>query len=527
MSDRGSEHHVESAGLTRQELVKRGAVLAAGIGLAGPGAASTASAARRAVPKRKVLRVAYTGANITDVLDPIRQRSYCMYTLCGSLYEPLVAVDDQWRWSGLLADRIESNAAGDLWTFHLKKANFHNGKRLTAADVGYSIARVIDTKSSSSQYFSVLAPILDPSGIQVSPKGNKSVVRFKLKAPNFLFPIRMASKYTEIIPDGTTTEFGIGTGPFMLKSFSAAKSYEVERNPRYRDPSMPGLAGVTGLVVPDQATKVQTVLSGESGLSDPMEYSSIDAARANSNVQILRERSGVYYHIVIDTRAEQFKSNLVRQAIKLAIDRAQMLKVVLHGYGQIAHDVSVARNDPAFPPGLNRKRDLARAKQLLAQAGYPNGFDMKIYTSAVFAGLVDIAVLFAKQMADVGIKVDIQQVPTANYISEYYAKVPAFDVWQFPREPLEMLAFTMTAAASANVSHWTDPRVEQAVAQVGRVKNAKKRAELLHKATKAVADGSGVIVPVLADSLWLANKNLKGMRFDSRAIADWRRATLA
>jgi peptide/nickel transport system substrate-binding protein len=521
----------ESGGLTRETFVKRGAAFAAGVGLAGAGVAP-ASAARifgAAAPQRKLLHAIYTGANINDTLDPARAKSNVPYTVNGAVYEPLVAVNERWQWSGLLAESIKSNAAGDLWTFRLRKGvRFHNGKPLTAADVAYTIRRLLNP-ATGSDALAVLSGDLDPTGIQEAPGGDQSVVRFKLKAPNFNFPVRLATRYTQILPEGAVTPWGIGTGPFMVKSFNAGKSFELVRNPRYRNPSLPGLSGVTGVVVPDQATKVQAVLSGDAEFADPIEYASVDVVRQNSAVQLLRASYAIYYHVVLDTRTPPFDDNKVRMAIKRALNRPQMVSVVMRGYGQPAYDVSVPTNDPAFPPSLvaARKQDLALARQLLAAAGHPGGFSMKLYTSQVVAGLVDVAVLFAQQMAQIGITVDVQQTPPSTFISNYYAKVPAFTVWQFPRETSDMIALTLKAGASANVSHWSSPIVEKAIAQASQIRDPKKRNLLWRGAVAAIANGSGIVVPMAGDSLWLGTKRLHGMRFNNVYTADWSHASLS
>ncbi|HZQ61340.1 MAG TPA: ABC transporter substrate-binding protein [Casimicrobiaceae bacterium] len=296
------------------------------------------------------------------------------------LYDTLYAFDLKGNLQPSVATAYKISDDGRQYTFTLRRdVKFHNGAALTANDVKYSMERILkpETKSTRRPYF-----VDEVEGVDTA--GDFSVT-FRLKQPDGAFLNKIAGylflvpkAYTESLPNPEAfARAPIGSGPFKFVEQKVGQSVEFARFDGYWGPK-PGVKRLVFKSVPDASSRVNALLAGEADVIDYV---------APNDVARLKSTQGVVVHPVQigSPLAVRLYSNVpgtplakrdVRLALNYALDTGAIIKNVLHGIGApLASYISASYPygvDPALKP---YPYDPALAKKLLAQAGYPNGFE--------------------------------------------------------------------------------------------------------------------------------------------------------
>ncbi len=541
-----SKKRIPHLGLTRREFLERGAVGAAGLSIFGLAAcgeeqpaattqAPTATTAPAAAPTTQpagapktggILQFAVTDAAPDEVLDPALTEITDDAAIGAALYEGLVRYDANWDVMPVLAESWDAAPDGSEWTFTLREGvKFHNGATLNAEDVGYSIGRNLD-EDLGSAVFARMSGSLDKSGIK--PIDDRTIT-FQLKRPDSLFTLAVGARQGHVVPAGTTDfSDGNGTGPFTLVSFDPGRRWEVERNPDYWNSPLPHLDGVRGVAIPEQATKVQSVVSGDSHLGDRMDAALAATVEASPNAKILVAEAQNYLVISMDSSQEPFGDPRVQLAVKLATDREKLLEIAQQGYGSVTSDVPVPADDPFFPSTVGvRTQDIEGAKRLLAEAGHPDGIDLTLYTSDVFGGLVDMAVAFKEVVAPAGIRVEVVKHPAETYWDQVWLVKPMYTSYYNRRHPNEALNLVYVSNATWNEPQYKSQKLDDLVAQGLATTDPEEQQRIYSEALELVANEAGTMIPYFINTLWPAKANLEGIILDPQRSVMFHEAWLA
>lgn len=376
-----------------------------------------------------------------------------------------------------LAEKWDVSADGLVYTFHLRKGvKFHNGETLKADDVLFTFDRMLDpaTKALNTDFLDMIAGADDRmNGKANSVSGLKVVddytIQITLGSPFAPFLANLATPAGSIYNRKATVaagdQFGldptktVGTGPFMMESWTVNDSVVLKANPTYfRGKSK--LAGIEIKVVPDANTQR---LMFETGKLDVL-----DLDNAMSQVpyflgsdkwkgQIVSgPRVGIFYY-AINENIKPFDDVRVRKALQLAIDRKTLLDKLYNGLGSLENGI--------FPKGLLGHNpslaaipyDPQKAKQLLAQAGYPDGFDMEIAQVTDSPATLKINEAVQAMLGQVGIRVKINQMDSATYFAtRKQGELPAYEAnWSADYNDPDNFVYTFfseknTAARSYN-----------------------------------------------------------------------------
>jgi peptide/nickel transport system substrate-binding protein len=520
--------------LTRRQLLHGAAGAAAGFSVLGlaacgggeEGAQPTEEAS--GAPKRGgVLQAAISDTGgPKENLDPLRQTNVNDGLYTDLIYDALTAQDDKWDVHPVLAESWEPNADVTEWTFTLRQGvQWHDGKPFTAKDAAYSIGRHLDKKIGSA-LLDRLSGSLDKAGIQTP---DDATLVLKLKRPDSLIPLTLSARHARIVQDGTTDfSKGIGTGAFKLKSFTPARSWEVERNESYWDKDLPYLDGVRGVIIGEQPTKVQSVLSGDSHITDPIDFSAAAGVKGNANAQLLEYKNATYLLVAMDSSKPPFDDERVRMAIKIAVDRKRLVETAYQGYGNVTSDVPVPADDPYFPDEIGaREQDLDQAKQLLAEAGHPNGIDLELFTSQAYAAMVDLAVAFSQIVEPAGIRVKIKQWPADTFWDQVWLVKPMYTSYYTRRHPNESLSITYTSNAPWNESKLKSKELDALVVKGLATSDEDEQRQVYQDALTIVANEAGTSIPAFINRLHVAKKNVKGMELGLQTAMLLKKAYLA
>jgi len=354
-------------------------------------------------------------------LDPHLTTSYQSLSIYENIYGSLLTLDDKMQ---LVPDLAVSWDTPDpkTYIFHLRQGVlFHNGREFVADDVKYSFERLIDPKTAAplaSWYASI-------ASIEVV---DKYTVKFNLKQPDVWLLSNLAHRRpSSIIPkevveqNGDLKNVAVGTGPFMLAEWVPGSRAVLKRNPNYYKKGLPYLDQITFNIIPEERSRLAALRAGQVDLTKFLEPKTALVLENNPDVVVKRMGGQWRTAIVLNTKVKPFDDVRVRQAVSLAIDRNQILNSVFAGYGALTG--VVPPDEPWTIPVsdlFGYTPDLAKAKQLMADAGYPNGYPDKIpyMAASTYPTDVDTAMIVQSMLKQIGINVDLN-------IQEYGAIIAA------------------------------------------------------------------------------------------------------
>jgi peptide/nickel transport system substrate-binding protein len=495
--------------VTRRRILQIGGMGALGLALAAcatdsgsaQGTGTSTAAGSGQSQRGGTAQFALTSLSSGDSADPALTSQSGAAFATSAIYETLLLADNNLNLTGQLAKNWSVSTDAKTWTVAiLDGVTFSDGSPLTAEDVAYTFARLLNPKLGSSIQSSI-SSVLTKNGITVV---DAQKIVFHLTAPDSFFGLVLANGTTGIVKTGTTNflsaDTALGTGPFKLKSFVPGQSWEVVRNTKYRDPSLPYLDGMQAVATPDSTSKLEALLSGQADYVDGIDPTQVTKVASSNVAQVQVTKNTGYTDIVMDMTVAPFNDLRVVEAIKLATDRKSIVDLANGGFGTIGSDVPTPSDDPFFPASLaNPKRDVQRAKQLLAEAGHPNGIDLTLQTTDVTYGMVDTAVTFAQSVNEAGIRVKVQQDPVTNYFSDVFLHAPFYTNYWGRRPVADALNVAYRSDAAWNESKHSSPRLDELIDQGSATTDVAEQKKIFGEALEIVASQFGTLVPVQVD----------------------------
>ncbi len=511
----GSEALAWRAALGRRQFLRgiaaTGAIAGAGGLLTACSGSSTSShPVASASPKRGGdLKVGLTGGGPTDTVDPHKGVTYLDSSRLQSLYSPLVQLDANAELEYMLAESITPASSNDFtqWEIKLKPGvTFHNGKPLTGQDVIFTLNRIV------SNGYSGTIP-LGPIDIKNTKATDTHTVLVKMTKPYSSFVTQLAASwvYLYIAPVGFDPAKPVGTGPFMFKSFSSGQRSLFTRNPHYW---RSGLPHADTLEIIDFANTVsladalQTGVIHAAGTLDGPQMATLDNA---SSVKAVPSKGGGIVPFTMRVDVPPFHDVRVRQALRLLVDRAQLIDSALDGHGTLAYDV-FSPFDRDFDTRLVRHTDVAHAKFLLKQAGQEN-LTVTLTTSQIATGTVAMATVLAEQAKVAGVKINVSNVPSGTFFGKQYLSWPfAQDYYNyFPY--MAQIAESMLSGSPFNETHTNNPAYTKLYNQANATASGSSlEQELLYEMQTFDFNEGGYIIPAYVDALDAYSTKIAGFR---------------
>jgi peptide/nickel transport system substrate-binding protein len=436
------------------------------------------------------LRAGLTGGSTADTLDPLNAITNVDFSRINNLYEPLIGLTPEAQPINVLAEELISNKKATEWTVRVRQGiTFHNGKELTADDVIYTFQTILNPKAPGSAAAGLAS--IDAKGMT---KLDAYTVRIPCSTPFATLHQALAIPgYSDIIPVGYNQAAPVGTGPFKLLSFSPGTQSTFVRYDGYWQPGMPLLDEVVITDYADQTSQVNALLAGQVDVVNLLSEDVISEVQGESK-NILLSAGGGWNPFTIRVDQKPFKDVRVRQAMRLIVDRQQMLDLVFGGFGTLGNDVFgiwAPEYDHSLP---QRHQDIDQAKSLLKAAGQED-LHVTLVTADIAQGTVLAAQVFAQQASEAGVSVSVDDV-TVNefYGSNYLSWTFAQDYW-FYNFYLPQVSLATLPTAPFNETHWDNARYNSLYAQAIATTNASLSTELAHEMQQIEYNEGGYIIP--------------------------------
>jgi len=478
-------------------------------------AAVTALTVGLAAPaEAKTLRMAVAGDAST--MDPHANNAGNTTLVLRQIYEPLIDRNQKLEKVPGLATEW-SNPSPNVWRFKLRQGvKFHDGSAFTADDVVFSIQRALAPTSDYKLYV---------SGITEAKKVDDFTVDLITAAPNPIVPdglprVHMmskawAEKNNVQQPQNFRNKeetFAVrnanGTGPFMLRTREPDSRTVMVRNANWWGASQPGVGNVTEVVftpINNDATRFSALMSGEIDFVLDPPVQNLEALKRNPKVKVLEGAENRTLYLSMDQNRDEllysnvkgknpFKDVRVRQAVYHAIDAEAIKTRVMRG-----QSVPTGSMWTEFVNGYssaNEKRlpvDREKAKKLLADAGYPNGFEVTFdCPNNRYINDEQICVAIAGMLAQVGIKANVAAQPFANFLPKVQRYETSFYLlaWGVPTfDALYTLQALIRskgegADGSFNYGRYSNAKVDAIIDQVKSELDLNKRRNLMIEALK-------------------------------------------
>jgi len=359
-----------------------------------------------------------------ETFDPSQTNNTSTHNVNINIFDTLVRLSDDGR--SFVGELAESWKLVDptTWQFKLRRGvKFHDGEELNAAAVKFTFDSTMDPERKTRERPTYTAfkevRVDDPYTVSFITHRPYAIALTQLQ-------------YLMIVPPGYVKQVGwdefgrrpVGSGAFKFKEWERDVRVVLEANDAYWK-GKPKLRTLAFRPIPEDAARIAAIQRGEVDIIDAVPYDRIKELQGIPAVRI-SQRQGEQIYIGLDTlRVEPFKKREVRQALNYAVNADALVKSLLLGY-------AVRLNGPFFPttPGYDEKipaypYDPERARRMLAQAGYPAGFDVDFALSPAFQGIAkgaEVGEAVAGQLARVGGRVKIVVQDSAAIFSDYSAK---------------------------------------------------------------------------------------------------------
>ncbi|MGV8855674.1 MAG: ABC transporter substrate-binding protein [Devosia sp.] len=461
------------------------------ITLAGLAFATALSTTAIALPTQAAeLRMAWS--QDATGLDPHKQTAFSSLRLLELIYEPLVRLDADLNVVPAIATSWEFSADAKTLTFTLDpKARFTNGDQVTSADVKASFERLLDEATAAAARSNFLS-------IESIDTPDDATVIFHLSTADVPILVAMATINAAVVPAseidaGTIGTKALGSGPFKLDSWEPNAKEVLSANTDWAGGPL-NIDGITISVLPDETAILASLRAKQIDfalLNDPLVATMVP----NEADLELNRVPGLAYNVLQLNPSRTPMDNLkVRQAISCAVNRQEVIDSALAGEGKVTGPLTmpVFAEDPSTL--FCYTQDVAKAKQLMADAGYPDGFSATVIAATGEPPVASAeAQVLQSELAEIGVKLDIKMMELNVYVDAWLAGDFDMAVAQNGGRPDPYPMYNRYFTKDGNlvkVSNFTDHELESLLKQGQAESDPAKRADIFHKFEQRLAEQS-------------------------------------
>ncbi len=473
------------------------------------------------------LKMAYDADPVS--LDPHEQLSGGTLELSHMTFDPLVRWDKKLGFEPRLAEKWERIDPLTM-RFHLRKGvTFHSGNAFTAKDVAFTFNRL----RTSPDFKGIFAPFSELKVVDDYTIDLKTAKPFPLVLNNVTYLFPMDSKYysgndangepkDKLVKHGNSfaSRQLSGTGPYTVTYRQQGVKVEFTRNSNYWDVNSPGNVDKIILTpIKEAPTRVAALLSGDVDFIKPVPPTDHKRIAEKEGIDLITMGgTRIITFQMNQERVEAFKDARVRQAIAYAINQKGIVKKIMKGFATPAAQMSpwgyLGHNEALMP-----RYDLKKAKQLMKEAGYENGFSITMMApNNRYVNDEKIAQAVASMLAKINIKVDLKTLPKAQYWGEFDARAADMMMigWHADTEDsnnffefLTACPDTETGLGQYNSGNYCSPEADKLMHQANAETDPKKRAAIMQKIEEMLYNDAAFIPLHWQNLAWGASSKVK------------------
>jgi len=457
--------------------------------------------------------------DLDDSLDPHMSVAAGTREVNFNIFEGLVKADPDGNIVEAVAEKVEVTKNGTVYVFTVREGiKFHNGEVLTADDVVFSISRCAGMLDDN--YYSASGTL---SCIESVKKTGDRTVEITLKAPNAEFLAYLATTNAAIIPEDYKDQATapVGTGPFKFVSRSPQENFVMERFDDYWGEKAK-LQKVNYLIMEAGSW----VMSLKSGAIDLVAHMTADQVKSVEDQYVIeKDTMKLVQAMYLNHSFEPFSDVRVRQALCYAVDKQAVTDFVLDGYGVPIGSSMFPAFGRYFIPELTDyyTQDLEKAKALLKEAGYENGFEFTLTVPSNYPQHVQTGEVIASMLQQIGVTVKLQQVEWNTWTSDIYANR------NFEATVVGFDASTLTASSllqrwvsdyGKNMINYNNPEYDALYAKAAVCADEAEQTELFKQMlTILTEDAANVYIQDMYDMV-AVNPYLDGLTFYPMYVLD-------
>jgi glutathione transport system substrate-binding protein len=460
-----------------------------------------------------------------ETLDPYNTNTTLTTAVTKSFYEGLFEFDKDLKIRNVLAESYTASKDGLVYTFKLREGvKFHDGTDFNAEAVKVTLDRVLDTDNKLARHnqFNRVA--------KVEVAGPHSV-RITLKEPFGPFINSLAHASAAMISPTALKKYGskdiafnpVGTGPFSFVEWKQTDFVKVKKFDGYWKKGYPKVDTVTWKPVLENNTRAAMLQTGEADFAFPLPYEQAAALEKNAKLKVMTGPSIITRYVSFNMQHKPFDNVKVRQAINYAINKEALAKVAFNGYafpaeGIVPQGVKYAHKMAPWP------YDPAKARQLLKEAGYPNGFESVLWSAYTTTTATKTIQFLQQQLAQVGIKVSVQALepgqrtewvqahpdPKTAKVRMYYAGWSA-STGEADWALRPLLATEAWPPKLNNTAYYSSAAVDGYIAAALKSVDDQEKADLYRKAQEQIMKDAPWAPLVTEKNLYATSRRLSGV----------------
>lgn len=444
--------------------------------------------------------------NSKDMVQPYSPTtSASAGSLYTQLYDSLTTYDSKGAVVMQLAESMTPNATLDVWTVKLRpNVKRHDGKPFTADDVIASVQYMMDPANN----FIVSSQIdfVDPTKLR---KIDDLTVEFTLKRPFGLFANAFADddfRMRAIAADGSV----VGTGPFTLDSFTPGQEVRMTRFEDYWG-GKPGFDKLRIIGFRDQQALTNALRGGQIDIAYSVPYTDVPALTQDPKLKTVISGTTSYPMLAVRVDQEPFNDKRVLEALKLVADRQQIVDNAFGGYATIANDFLGNNTACPVPSVPQHVQDIAKAKQLLAEAG-KSGLKLELVTDGAFAGMMEMAQLYAQQAAQAGIAIKVRRLDPASFLNRWREWPFLISFTSGPYETATLAA--LKPGQGENATHFDDAEYNDLAERLETTSDLAAQCKLITEMQAVEYNRSGHIVAAYPENITVYRDTVSGLQPD-------------
>jgi len=480
--------------MSRREFVGRAGAL--GVSAAAAGTMLTTAARAEGPVKGGVLRCGMQGGESTNSLDPALAASDVPFMINSTWGETLVDVELNGTLGMRVAEEVSSNADASQWMFKIRKGvEYHNGATLTAEDVVATLKRHTD-EASQSGALGIVKGITDM-------KAEGDMVTLTLGAGNADLPFLMADYHLMIQPGGgvDAPAAGIGSGPYKVVESEPGVRTTFEKHANYWDANRGFADQVEVLSINDNTARTAAIQSGQIHIMNRVDPKIAELLAGNTDVTIERAAGPGHYVFIMRCNAAPFDNNDLRMALKLAVNRQEMVDKILGGMGSRGNDFPINGAYPLFDDSIEqRELDPAAAAEFYKKSGHDGSPIVLQVAPGAFPGAVEAAQLFQASANAAGIPLQVKLEPDDGYWSNVWNVAPfCASYWGGRPVQDQMYSTAYLSTADWNDTAFKDAHFDDLMIKARGELNQDTRKAMYSEMAHILRDTGGLILPMFND----------------------------